>query len=113
MPSIRDYKTYGAIMSAIGGHVESAMREAHKGYYGTPQYFTRRQSMVHEAFEDFCKGHGLAPSQTAGLRMMIQEHGPKHLMTAGMRILCNELPDAFNVRGQWVSPRATVIAAVA
>lgn len=108
MPSFSDFKTYGAIMSAVGAYLTAGLAEAHKKHFGTPSYFVQRARMVHQAFDRFGSDHGLTCDETAALRSMIARHSGKYpnLSTIGVQVLCNELPDEFNMRGQWVSARA-------
>ncbi len=115
MHSFRDYKTYGAIMSAVGAYLSDALRAAHKEYFGSPAYFVERARLVHGAFDRFGKDHGLAPDQTAALRTMIGRHASAHphLMTVGLQVLCHQLPSEFHVRGEWVSPRVELLATTA
>jgi len=113
MPSISDYKTYGAIMAAVGTYVAKALADAHKNHFSTPSYFAQRARLVHQAFDRFAADHGVTTDQAATLRAMIARHSDTypHLRTIGVQVLCNELPDEFNVRGQWVSARAELAAA--
>ena len=107
MPAFSDYKTYGAIMSAVGAYLAQALATAHKQHFGTPNYFRARSRLVHLAFDKFSVEHNLSPGEASALRTMIERHSSTypHLRTVGVEVLCHELPEEFNVRGAWMSPR--------
>lgn len=111
MTKITDYKSYGAILSAVDDCLSIALTETHKSHFGKPSYFAQRALSVHKAFDRFTEEHGMSCERAVALHSLITRHGIMypHLRTVGVQVLCDELPDEFNVRGSWVSARQTLI----
>lgn len=112
MRDISNYKTMGALLDALNLALKGALEAAQK-HYGTREYFVERRLAVHRAFDAFAKDHRVCGERTGELRNIIRQHtrGYPHALSQGVRVLLDELPDQFNVRGQWTSERARLVEA--
>lgn len=91
-------KTYGAVLGALNKHFQDA---------GVTSVRNVAPLQVHKAFDDWAAKMGVSADDSAELRKDLVRHATANpgFMNRNMRVLRDYLPQEFNVRGVWTSPR--------
>lgn len=103
-----EFKDYGSAVSSLIAVLKEARQGVYAQYFSTPVYYQEEALAIHRAFEAWAVFNGIPFQDMAKLKLELVKYSQEYQRSTVLDILGKTLPDAFNVRGQWV-PEGVVI----